>query len=413
MFSQLNKSSFFYFLARLFPAIAGLFYATVFIRILGQAAYGRYALIQAAVLFFSGVASAWLAQAILRFHSRHSKSDSGFTGLESVITHGVLLSCIVSSPLLIVFLFYYLKASVINILIAVVAAIFLTIYAVMTSVQQAVLRPKKIVLAETTRAIGYIIFPLIFIYIFHVSMVTALLGGIALGAVFATALITFDFKFRLSKKNKDRRLFKIYVSFGVKVSLWLAVSTLLNVSDRYIIKWFMNDASVGVYSAIYDVVYNSFGMMLAPVLYSAHPMIMKLWNAGKKSEALKVLRYGLWLEVIIGAVALIVLGLLAKYLVLIIIGVQDSAAVRLVVPVAAGAIAWQFAMLLHKPLEIRRDISKMFIYVVIALIVNTIGNIIFVPVYGYVASAYMTVISAVIYMLLVILDNALHGSMKN
>ena len=211
-------------------------------------------------------------------------------------------------------------------------------------------------------------------------------------------------KIHPTSTHNEKRILKILASYGLPIGIWLGLSTLLNVSDRYFIKWLMTDAAVGTYSAIYDVVYNSFGILLAPVLYAAHPMIMRLWNTGEEAKAMRVLRQSLILEFLIGVVALVFLSCIAGYLVILILGVKDETATGLVVPVAAGAIMWQFAMLLHKPLEIRRKPYRMIAYVLIAFLCNALGNWLFIPNYGYTASAYITVISSVIYMVLVTID---------
>src|SRR5207245_8672867 len=67
-----------------------------------------------------------------------------------------------------------------------------------------------------------------------------------------------------------------------------------------------------------------------------------------------------------------------------------------------GGFLWQVCLLAHKPLEILCQTKRMLAGILAALAVNVAGNWLLVPRYGYRASAYLTVASSAVYLLLLL-----------
>jgi O-antigen/teichoic acid export membrane protein len=62
----------------------------------------------------------------------------------------------------------------------------------------------------------------------------------------------------------------------VAFSFWFTVSSLLNVSDRYIIGYYLNAAELGTYSAIYDLLYKGITLLYSPILVAGYPIMAKV-----------------------------------------------------------------------------------------------------------------------------------------
>ena len=74
----------------------------------------------------------------------------------------------------------------------------------------------------------------------------------------------------------------------------------------------------------------------------------------------------------------------------------------LLIPILIGGFLWQFALLCHKPLEMDQRTKLMVVLMLAALCVNLIGNIIYLPHYGIIATAYTYMASAGVYIIAVI-----------
>jgi O-antigen/teichoic acid export membrane protein len=62
----------------------------------------------------------------------------------------------------------------------------------------------------------------------------------------------------------------------VAFSFWFTVSSLLNVSDRYIIGYYLNAVELGTYSAIYDLLYKGITLLYSPILVAGYPIMAKV-----------------------------------------------------------------------------------------------------------------------------------------
>jgi len=63
---------------------------------------------------------------------------------------------------------------------------------------------------------------------------------------------------------------------------------------------------------------------------------------------------------------------------------------------------WQVSLLLHKPLELKEKPIKMVWAIVFALGIAIVGNGIFLPKLGVIATAYSSIASASVYILMII-----------
>ncbi|SVD60261.1 uncharacterized protein METZ01_LOCUS413115, partial [marine metagenome] len=74
---------------------------------------------------------------------------------------------------------------------------------------------------------------------------------------------------------------------------------------------------------------------------------------------------------------------------------------NLLIPLFFTGFIWQISLMAHKPLELKERTYLMFIFILLSLIINIIGNILFIPQFGLVATAYTALTSAIVYLLLV------------
>jgi O-antigen/teichoic acid export membrane protein len=87
------------------------------------------------------------------------------------------------------------------------------------------------------------------------------------------------------------------VNYGWPLAFWFTVSSLLNVSDRYIIGYYLNAAELGTYS-IYDLLYKGITLLYSPILVAGYP-IMKKSTIKEIKKCISILKKLILFEVII------------------------------------------------------------------------------------------------------------------
>ena len=195
---------------------------------------------------------------------------------------------------------------------------------------------------------------------------------------------------------------KKWFKFGIPVSIWSTLGLLLPYLDRYYIRKFYDAETLGIYSSISELTLRAFSFIF-PLILSVHPRIINLWNDNQKTKAINILDKIIKLIFFSLCILLIVLFFFKDtffivYKIALPMIKEDSIVV--IVPLIMNGALWQLSFLTHKMIELDEKTYFMTFYIMIAIIINLIGNNIFLPKYGIIATAYTSFLSAGSYCLL-------------
>ena len=128
-----------------------------------------------------------------------------------------------------------------------------------------------------------------------------------------------------------------------------------------------------------------------------------MWNDNQKTKAINILDKIIKLIFFSLCILLIVLFFFKDtffivYKIALPMIKEDSIVV--IVPLIMNGALWQLSFLTHKMIELDEKTYFMTFYIMIAIIINLIGNNIFLPKYGIIATAYTSFLSAGSYCLL-------------
>lgn len=399
--APLWRASGVYLLARLIPAAVALLSAPVFLRLIGPGEFGTFSLVMAFLLLLGNTGATWVTQGILRYRTAVG-ADGEIHGVvrraTGITAAGVTLTGLVgvwglgvgSLPLA---------------LLAGAVLISHVHFSVAFAWSQSQGDPWRILRAEGVRALLQFGLPLTLLLGMGIRSWPPLLWGVLGGTVAAQLLLRSRVRPLAasgdqganSESQRAIPLSRLW-GYGAPLALWMGISILLNLSDRFLIDLLLSREDVGLYSAIYDVVYRGTGLLLAPVVLAAHPVIMNSWNQGDMTVAHHTIRNAGLLMTGLGAILLVVWVTMADPVVALITGSGAAHLSGLVWPVAAGAVAWQLAMVGHKPLELRERTGLMVILVSVALAANVVSNLILLPRIGLVGAAWSTLLGGLLYL---------------
>ena len=388
-----------YFAGRAAPAAIGLLSVPVILRLVGAETYGRYALYVSLALLVGNAAASWVSQSVVRYSSRLKASARApyvaarWTATWASAAAAALAVAVAAAVLV--------PGSLAEVTAAAAIAATLVPFSAAVAERQAGFDVLRANTAEFVRAAVTAGLPLALFAMPALRTPAVLLGGVAagnaLGALVAGAGETWRARAAPNVRGRTRTALRALWAFGSPLAAWVLVSTLLNSSDRYLIEWLVGTEAVGVYSAVYDVVYKGTGAVLTPIIMTGYPAVIAAWNAGDRAGSRRLLRKVIGVGVAAGAAATLVLGVAAPWVGPLIVGRGGSDVQALIVPVALGAVTWQLAMLIHIPLMLGRRTVALLGGVTLALAVNVGLNLLFIPRVGPVAAAYSTVIGAAVY----------------
>ena len=399
---SLVKDMITYAWAKAIPGVAVFLSVLLFIRWLGPEEFGYYSLLFSFVNMCTAFSFAWFNQSIIRYFSRLQKQGL----IASAISGGWLFSCLISLALIVVLqLLQFPKPSSFLLLsvLSISMGSFSTILVLLQSNRQA----SKVVQLNLLQASLFIFCPVIAVYFFgkfHQSILIGLIFAYLLPSLFYFLVkgrtrwyIDFEESFLSLKK---------FFSFGFPISFWFATSLSLRFLDRYLLEHYVGIVQMGSYAVYAEIFTRFFSLILFPITMALHPFLTHQWNNGQKKLVVKTLKWGLVLQGGIFAICILALlgfqGWVLKLLSFLAPGLNIEMS-GVVLPIFIGGFLWQWSLLIHKPLELMEKTNKMLIFMLVAVSINIMGNVIFIPKIGVIATAYTLIASALVYNLLTII----------
>jgi len=403
MLNSVKKHIYFYYILKIFTGLMSLAAIILFVNYAGQYVYGQYALTISIVYAVNNSLGGWIGQIILKFYTPKKSNNR----LKKFLLFSIVISLLIGILIITTYFNDYNNIDRIAVLLLFIGIFSYSIYS--TYLQKGY-KFRNITFLEVIRTLILFSIPFILVIILRIEItITVLLITTALSylsPLLFRFISTFKIR-RLRVKNCNensfftikKRLVRIYLSYGIPIGMWLGISTMLNVSDRYLIEYYFTFNEVGIYSSVYDITYKICTFALAPILTAIHPLIMNSYRQRSNDFRLIILK-ALKLEIKILPL-LIVLIFVLSYFSNIALNIETYDFILMAVPILIGSFLWNFSMVMHKMLEVQNKTMTMLLYVCIALMVNIIGNIILLPVFGYIVAAYTTIASFLIYVLLV------------
>jgi O-antigen/teichoic acid export membrane protein len=401
---KLSRDTLVYFPAAILPALVSVASVAIFTRIFGAESYGRYALVAAVTSIISAVAAGWIQQGILRYLPRYQSQGrlaefmARFAILLIAIT-GVWVFLMVCGSIAIgrlgAYASFYIPAACLVLGEMLVLAL--------NTIFQSQLRSTIYTTFRITGAGLRLALSLAVVLLFRRDVVGLIVGGAAADFLLLIPLVKSLRlpPWRRIMRSFDTKFVRLLASYGLPMVGWVLGGQILGIADRFVIGAFRDTREVGIYSANYTLVTMALGLLATPILMAAHPIIMNAWerNPGRGiSRIIGVLsRY--YLIAIVPFVTIV--GVFSRDLVALLLGEEFREGYRVIPPVLFGVAAWGLSMYGHKPLELLERTRVMLLLVAVCAIVNLALNLIFVPAFGYYASALATCASYVLYPVLV------------
>ena len=161
--------------------------------------------------------------------------------------------------------------------------------------------------------------------------------------------------------------------------------------DRYLLEHYVGIVQMGSYAVYAEIFTRFFSLILFPITMALHPFLTHQWNNGQKKLVVKTLKWGLVLQGGIFAICILTLlgfqGWVLKLLSFLAPGLNIEMS-GVVLPIFIGGFLWQWSLLIHKPLELMEKTNKMLIFMLVAVSINIMGNVIFIPKIGVIATAF-------------------------
>lgn len=272
-------------------------------------------------------------------------------------------------------------------------AIYIIVVSIINNVFQNKLRADE-------KSVSFTVISLIKLFVLIVAtvyLVTSLelgINGVLYGQLISeiiTLIILVPLMLRLMEFKFEKDILNESLKFGLPLIFSALSMTLLNISDRFLIKFLDSEEALGLYELGYRVagILNMF--MIMPLNLTLLPVAYKVYQEpGDKDYYRKIMTYAAYL-LVWGALAL---SIFSKEIIELFAGSGSYLPAYEVVPVILFAYVF-FGMSLISSLGMYLTAKTTYVAIITILsaALNIILNFIFIPIYGIMGAAVNTLIA--------------------
>ena len=370
----------------------------VFLRIFGVEVYGKFIIFYTSFLMIMAGGSGWVNQGILRFYTlEHNKKF-----IEIEIDEMILSSFLVFSALLIG-VFFVFDAGFTLTVIGVLSLLFSMIFSTRLSVAQILFKSKKFVITDIIRAVSFFITPIVCYKLFGIDPLLCLFLGVFFSYVFGLIYIS-KLDFYIPKLNFNKGRWKmIFFKYGLPLTVWVVFSPTTNGVDRYVIEYSLGAVLLAQYTAVFDIIFKLFSNLSIPFNNIVQPLLINSYNNKDFKTYKETMTKSIIYLTVIFIIFIAFTFLLKRFLICDFLGFSENYEdlSSLLMPLIVASYIWQLSVLFQKNLEVSNKTFEMAVYMLIIVLIIVCFGLYYVPIYGLIASAYICLISAFIYLLLV------------
>lgn len=201
-------------------------------------------------------------------------------------------------------------------------------------------------------------------------------------------------------KNSSPEILMTLKNYGIPLMGNLVTTSVLNKSDIYIITGYLGEASAGIYQMSYSIVATAFTLLSASVMRGSYPTIVRTWSEGKKEMSEQLVSEAVRFFMLVAIPAVIGVAAVSDVVAGALFEEKYFAGHSVMGWVALGMMFLGLTEYSIKPWELNAKTKSIFYRSLIGCIVNVSINIVFVPIFGYMAAAVSTCIGFIVYFIL-------------
>jgi O-antigen/teichoic acid export membrane protein len=197
----------------------------------------------------------------------------------------------------------------------------------------------------------------------------------------------------LSAANFDAKLFRAGVAYGLPLVLYELAFTVLGSADRFLVRHYLGDTALGLYSVAYGLAQHANELLVAPLVLAVTPMYMRIWSTQGPEATGRFLAVALEGSVIAAGLILAVLTGCARDVVVLLASAKYSGIEYLIPIFLSGLLIYAAHVFVAAGLLIHKKTVLMATLLAVAAAFNIGLNCLMLPGMGLLGGALATCIS--------------------
>lgn len=375
------------------PALVALIFLPIVTRLFNPDVYGNYALVMTTVTILTTLAG-WVNMSVIRFY--HSYEKQGLT--QEFVSLSVTLFAI---TVLLILFFVILILNVVkhgigdSLYTLMIVGLFVFVLNSLFTLLLDFLRIKRSVTFYSIffvwKSVATLAFGLLFIYKFHAD-VKALLWGAIFSMGLAVPLLWKMAIGAIMSINVSK--YKEYSFEMIRYSFPLVIGNLaawvLSLSDRYILQFFRGSHEVGIYAISYQISDQSIMLFITLFAQAFNPLSIIVWENGGHKKSQEFLTQGTRYFLILCLPAVMAISVMRDVIIRMLTTHEYYQGANIIPYVVFGVFLLGLNQRFGAGLSFYKKTKYFMASLIIAGTANLALNYLFVPRYGYMAAAIIT-----------------------
>ena len=395
-----------YATAGLVSALVGVVSFPIMTRNLSIADYGLLGLIASSITLFVAVGKLGVQHALVRFCAQIRHGNSRFDSLELHSTVGVLFLAFagVTTALWLLaghlVLPHVLQSEEIGTLFSVAAGVVFVrlLGSGVINFLRARQRSGAVALSQTIARGANLALILVLLFAggldLHHLLICLLLAELA-GVTHAAWRYRPDFSF--ARSAVSAALTRAMLVYGLPLMLLEALGLVLRLSDRYLIEALLGVTELGQYAASYNLVAYLDLIVLAALVQALKPRYLQIWESEGAEPTRRFLAGALRVFLVVGAPSVALFSLTGPHLLGLLAGERYLPGTAIIPLITLSFLLEGAVQFSAAGLHIREETRSLMLWGAVASAVNLALNVAFIPVYGIVGAASVTVLSYLVF----------------
>jgi O-antigen/teichoic acid export membrane protein len=393
-----------WYLFGVFLPMATLFIRSpIYTRIFSPELYGKYTMVYITYTYLSAIFFQWITSSAWRYFKKYTNQLKTETYSQTLIRLYLLTFLILT---IITFIWYHLtqdsyqrKLIFMGFLYASTQEMINTLLVPMRMKAEA----KKYNLINGLRAVTSFLILLLLTFIYNYTIEAFFLAPLIINVILLISLIFNQKKYlyRLwfhKEKNLSAHSKRFY-RYGLTTLVFTTCIFLLATSDRYIILLSGNYNEVGIYNQTYNIANMSIAAILMAINAALNPLLLNSLET-KPNKSDELLSRLLLLAMYIGLPFTIIFSILSKHIAQLLLGPEFRSAYLLMPFIFLSALLFGASHFASVKLKFKNMFRQLMLSSGIVTCLNILLNLWWVPLYGYEWAAVSTLLSYLLFAIL-------------
>lgn len=397
----MNKNLIIYSIEKVLITLISVLTIKLYVNIFSQSDYGVYSIVSSMMNLANSILFFVFAQSIVRFAYKVKKENEDLKFYNTIFFSYLTLFLIYIPIHIIIFNKYSFL-----LLILVLVQIFLDGFiSFILSYLRAFKKSFLFSIIELMIALGKLVIVYFLATNYNLGIEVVFMSIIPINIIILISLMGYYKLYKyLNIKTVDKKYLKNIYVYGLPLMINTIVTWVIALSDRLLINLYYTEIEVAQYAFNYDIGNKVFGLINTVLILTVYPIIIHLWE--EKKERLKE-----GIETIIDIYALVAIPSIAGiYLIIndivVLLGNENYINGGIIILyVSISMFLFGISIIFHKIFELYIKTYYILISNIFVAIINLVLNLILLPHFNFIVAGITTLISYLLYFLLIYLNS--------